>query len=142
MSVGHAEALDRAAFEVDLDHHYRLVADDPAVMTRLDADDVRRSMLDDAAVRVLDVNLAMREEPDVGVLAVVTADRRLHVLRPAEAHRVDQALDAGCTGAADFQLHVADVAAFSACDRTEEPDRPNGWDGACSCRARLLRAAS
>jgi hypothetical protein len=65
----HAEAVDGVALEVELDQHHGLFADHPPVMPRIDRDDLRRLVLDDAAVGVLDVDLAAREEPDVRVRA-------------------------------------------------------------------------
>ena len=52
MRVGHPEPLDRVSLEVELDQHDRLVADHPAVVARLDRDNLRRLVLDDAAVGV------------------------------------------------------------------------------------------
>ena len=63
MRVGHAEAVDGVALEVELDQHDRFLADDPAVVARFDRDDLRRLVLDDAAVGVFDVNLAARGKP-------------------------------------------------------------------------------
>src|SRR5581483_2966084 len=60
MRVGHAEAVDGVAFEVEFDQHHWLFADDPAVMARLDGDDLRRLVLDDAAVGVFDMDFATR----------------------------------------------------------------------------------
>ena len=91
--------------------HDRLFADHPAVVPRLDRDDLRRLVLDDAAVGVFDVNLAAREESDVGMHAQLGADDRLHVHRPVESRRVDHPLDARGAGAADFELHMAEIAA-------------------------------
>ena len=81
----HPEAVHGVALEVELDQDDRLLADDPAVVARLDRDDLRRLVLDDAAVGVLDVDLAAREEADVRVHAELGADDRLHVHGPAEA---------------------------------------------------------
>src|SRR5262249_60962023 len=100
MGVRHAETGDRIALEVELDQHDRLVADHPAIVPGLDGDDLRRAVLDDAAVGVLDVDLAAREEADVRVHAEVGADDRLHVDRPAKAGRIDHALDARPPGSA------------------------------------------
>jgi len=62
-------------------------ADDPSVVAGFDRDDLRRRVLDDAAVCVFDVNLAVHEEADVRVHAELGAHDRLHVPRPAEARR-------------------------------------------------------
>src|SRR5262245_59856299 len=79
VSVRHAQASDRVALEIEFDQHHRLAADDPAVMSRLDRDDLRRLVFDDAAVGVFDVNLAARQEADVCVHAEVGAGHRFHV---------------------------------------------------------------
>jgi hypothetical protein len=107
--------------EVEFDQHGdRFPADDPAVVARVDRDDLRSSVLDDAAVRVLDVDLAAGEKPDVGVHAQIGADQRLHVHRPAESGRVDHALDARAAGAADLEPDTADRASFGALHRRRE----------------------
>src|SRR4051794_29982191 len=81
----HAELSDGVALEVELDHHDRFLPHDPAVMSRVDGDDLRRSQFDDAAVRVLDVDLAMSQEPDVRVHAQIGAGHRLHVGGPVKS---------------------------------------------------------
>jgi len=79
--------------EVELDQHNRLVAHYPAVVTGFDRNDLRCSILQHAAVGQFRVDLATRQKTDMGVDAQVSAYMRLHGLRPAEAGRVDQALD-------------------------------------------------
>src|SRR6187549_1674264 len=64
MCSRHPETVDRIALEVELDQDHRFLADDPAVMTRFDRDDLRRLVFHDAAVGVFDVDLAAREEAD------------------------------------------------------------------------------
>ena len=56
----------------------QLIADHPPVMTGIDRDDLRRFVLGDASVRVLDVDLAAREKADMRVHAAIGADHRLH----------------------------------------------------------------
>ena len=75
----HPHALHRFALEIELDQHDRFLADHPAVVPGIDRDDLRRLEFDDASVGVLNVNLAVRQEPDVGVQAQVGADDRPHV---------------------------------------------------------------
>src|SRR3954451_17554114 len=77
MARRHPEPVDGVPLEVELDQHHRLLADHPAVVPRFDRDNLRRLVLDDAAVGVLDVNLAAREEADVRVHAEIGADDRL-----------------------------------------------------------------
>ena len=79
MAVRHAEASRSLFFEIELDHYNRFCADDPAVVAWLDRDDLRSTMLDDASVRILDMNLAVDQEADVGVHAQLRADHGLHI---------------------------------------------------------------
>jgi len=116
----HAEALRGVALEVELDDHDRFFADDPAVMAWFDGDDLRRFVLDDAAIRVFDVDFAVREKSGVGVHAEIRADDVLHILRPAETGRVDHPFDARVAGPADIQPHVAEIAMRGAFHRREE----------------------
>ena len=76
----HPEPADRVAFEVEFDQHYGLLADDPAVVTRLDSDDLRSFVFDDAAIGIFDVNLPTREKTSMGMHAVLGADNWLHHL--------------------------------------------------------------
>jgi hypothetical protein len=67
MSVGHSEAADRVTLEVEFDHHHRLAAHDPTVVTRFNRHNVRSLVLHNSAVGLFDVNLTTDEEADVGV---------------------------------------------------------------------------
>ena len=91
--------------------------DHPAVMTRIDGDDLRRLALDRAPIGILDVEAAAGQEADVRVHAQVGADDRLHVDRPAEADRVNHPLHARRAGRSDFELDVANLAAHDALQR-------------------------
>jgi len=114
MTIRHAEPIDRRAFEIELDDDHRLAADDPAVVSGIDGDDLGRLVFDDTAVAVLDVYFSTHEESDVGVHAEVRADDGFHVDRPPEADRVDHPLYARRAGPSHFDLNVADVAELSA----------------------------
>src|SRR5690349_17310137 len=109
MSLWHPEPRDGVALEIELDDHGRLVADDPAVMTWVDREHLRRLVFDDAAVCVLDVDFTAHEESDMGVHASIRFHDRLHVRRPAEAARIDHAFDACRAGSRHFQADVADL---------------------------------
>lgn len=85
----HPEPPHSVAFEVKLDHHGRFVPDHPSVVTRFYRDRLRRRELRRASVGVLDMDLPLREEPNVRVLAEFCPDDRLYVARPAESRRVD-----------------------------------------------------
>ena len=112
MGGRHAEPVDRVTFEVDFDQNDRLLADNPTIVPGLDGHDLRRLVLNDATISVFDVDLSARQETDVRVHTELGTDNRFHVDRPSESRRVDHPLDAGVTGASDFQPHVADVASF------------------------------
>ena len=120
MGLGHAEALNRVALEVELDEHHRFLSDHPAVVPGLDRDNLRRLVFDDAAVRVFDVDLTAREKADVRVHAEIRADGRPHVHRPAESWRVNHPLDACGASPADLEADVPDLAAFGASNRSQE----------------------
>src|SRR5262249_25563480 len=66
---GHAGPADGVVLEVELDDDDRLFADDPAVVARLDRHNLRRLVFHDAAIGVLDVDLAASQESDVRVHA-------------------------------------------------------------------------
>src|SRR5829696_7168875 len=100
MRFGHAEAGDGFPLEVELDQDDRLVAYDPSIVSRLDDHNLRGPVFEHTPVRVFDVDLATRQEPDVRVHAQVCPDNRFHVHRPAESGRIYHALDACGAGAA------------------------------------------
>lgn len=110
----------------------------PAVMAWFDGDDLRRFVLDDAAIRVFDVDFAVREKSGVGVHAEIRADDVLHILRPAETGRVDHPFDARVAGPADIQPHVAEIAMRGAFHRREERIVFGGGCGRRLSRGRFL----
>ncbi len=120
MGVGHPEALNRIALEIELDEHHRFFPNHPAVVPGLDRDNLRRLVFDDAAVGVFDVDFASRQEADVGVHAEIGADRWPHVHRPAETWRVNQSLDARGAGPADLEPDVPDLPALSPAHRRKQ----------------------
>ena len=120
MGVGHAEATDRVPFEIEFDQHDRLPADDPAVVPRIDRDNLRSSVLDDTTVGVFDVDLAADEEPDVRVHAQVRPDDRLHVNRPAESGGIHHALDASRAGTSHLEADGADFPKLGPFHRREQ----------------------
>jgi hypothetical protein len=89
-------------------------------VTGLDDDNLRSRELDSAAVRILDVDLATGQKPDVRVHAEIGADDRFHVLRPAKSRRVDDSFHATGAGSNNINLDAADFAAFAACDGREK----------------------
>jgi hypothetical protein len=76
VDVGHAEPADRVTLEVDLDENDRLLADNPTIVPGLDGHDLRRLVLDDAAIGVFDVDLSAGQEANVRVHAELGADNR------------------------------------------------------------------
>src|ERR1017187_3319307 len=116
----HSELADRLALEVEFDQDRSLITDNPAIMTGLDDDDLRSRKLDSAAVRILDVDLAAGQEPDVRVHAEIGADDRFHVFGPAKSRRVDDAFHATGAGISLVQRHESDFAAFAAGDGREK----------------------
>ena len=120
MRVRHPKPSDGVAFEIEFNEHDRLLADHPAIVPGIDRDDLRSLVLDDAAIRVFDVDLAPCEKTDVRVHAEVRPDGGFHVHRPAEPWRVDHPLDARSAGAPHFEPNVSDLAAFGAADRCEQ----------------------
>ena len=116
----HPELADRLALEVEFDQDRSLITDNPAIMTGLDDDDLRSRELYSAAVRILDVDLAAGQEPDVRVHAEIGADDRFHVFGPAKSRRVDDAFHATGAGSNNINLGAADFAAFAAGDGREK----------------------
>jgi len=120
MTVGHPETTDRVSFEIELDEHDRLVADDPSVVFRLDRDDLRGLAFHAAAIRVFDVNPSASEEADMRVHAVVGADDRFHVDRPPESRRIDHAFHTRLAGLPCLHTNMSDVASDDVLERSEK----------------------
>jgi hypothetical protein len=114
MRVGHAEAANGVALEVELDQHDRLAADDPAVVARFDRHDLRRFVFHHAAICIFDVDFSVGEESDVGVHAEVGPGNLFHVDRPAEADGVHDALDARRAGTSHVEPDAADLTELGA----------------------------
>ena len=109
MSFGYSKLARRIAFEIQFDDDCALVADDPAIVSRLDGDHLRRVELNRATIRVLNVNTAASKKPNVCELAEFMVDHGLDVLRPAEARRVEDTLHTALTDADHVDLHTADI---------------------------------
>jgi hypothetical protein len=114
VGLGHPEDTGRLTFEVEFDYHGRRASHDPPVMTRLDRHDLRSLELHNAAVGILNVDLALREKPYMGMHAQFSADDRFHVGGPAEASRIYQAFDPPGAGGADLEPDAANLAAVGA----------------------------
>jgi hypothetical protein len=111
------EALGRLALEVEFDHDSGFLARDPRVVTRLQRDRCWGFMLEGAAIGVAPLDPTASEEPDVGVHAEVRANFRLHVLRPAKAGGVDDALHPTATRRHDVDRGAAYFAVLGTVDR-------------------------
>jgi len=120
MTLGHSETTDRVSFEIEFDEHDGFVADDPAVVSRFDRDDLWRLAFHAAAIRVFDVNPSASEKADMRVHAVIGAHDRFHVDRPPESRRVDHALHARLAGTSRFHTNMTDVAAHDVFERPEQ----------------------
>jgi hypothetical protein len=112
--VRHPEPADGISLEVELDQHRRLISYYPPVVPRLDRDDRGCHKLHRAAIRVLNVDLAARQEADVGVHAEIRTDDGFHVGGPAKARRTDHTLDATGAGSSHINLGTTDLATFGA----------------------------
>jgi hypothetical protein len=112
-----AEALGRLALEVEFDHDSGFLARDPRVVTRLQRDHCWGFMLEAAAIGVAPLDPTASEEPDVGVHAEVRANFRLHVLRPAKAGGVNDALHPTAARRHDVDRGAAYFAVLGSVDR-------------------------
>jgi len=109
----HPEPANGITLEVELDQNCRLVTDDPPIMSRFDGNGLWSYELKRTAIRVLNVDLAASQEPDMRVHAEICANDRLHVRGPAKTGLVDHALHAAGAGPHDIDLGTADFAAFA-----------------------------
>ena len=75
----HPQPPHRIALEIKPDHHGRFRPDHPAVVARLDRDRLRSGELHGASIGVLNMDLAVRQEPDVSMLAKLRPDDCLHI---------------------------------------------------------------
>ena len=122
MTVGirHSETADGVTLEIEFDQYHWLLAHDPTVVARFDRHNLRSLVFDDTTVGVFNVDLATRQESDVGVHAQLSADDRFHVDRPAKTARIDHALDARAAGTSDLEPDVADGPALGPLHRVKE----------------------
>src|SRR5208283_3046409 len=120
VALGHSTHASRLVLEVEFDQYSRLGTHHPALVARLDNHYLRRSELRDAAVRVLNMDLTVGEEPDVGVHAEIGSDDGFDVGRPAESRRVNHTLDAGRAGAGDVELDSGNLLVLGSLHRCKE----------------------
>src|SRR5215470_2943218 len=109
----HTEPANSVSLEVELDQHCGFVSHYPAIVPRLNCDDLWSYELQGAAVCILNVDLAAGQETDVRVHAQIRSGDRLHVGGPTKAGRVDHTLHAACAGSDDIELDTADVSVFA-----------------------------
>ena len=120
MSLRHPESINRLSFKIEFHQHCGLVSYHPPVVPRLDGDDLRSHKLQNASIRVLNMDLAPGKEAHMGVHAKFTADDRFHIDRPAEPGRINNALHPPSAGAGDVKLDAADLAAVGSINGSEE----------------------
>ena len=120
MGVGHPKALRRLSPKIVFDDHGGFVSHYPAIVTGIDRDRLRSNQFHDAAIGVLDVHVPVHQKSDVGMLAEIAADDRLHIGRPTVAHRIDDAFDTSCAGANDVHFDATYAAMFGSANREEQ----------------------
>jgi hypothetical protein len=116
----HAESTGRLAFEVEFNQHGGLVPHDPAVVSRLNDDDLRRGEFQGAAVRELNVYAAAGQEAYMRVHAEFGASDLLHLGGPAESGRVDRPLDPAGARPDDIELDTPDFTVVGTLHGREE----------------------
>ena len=114
-----AEAVERVVRVVELDQHDRYVADHPRVMTGLDVHGLRRREIERAPVRILAREPTLRDEADVGVHALISADEWFDVLGPSTAHAVHEPFDARVASGHHVDVHATKVLVMRTFDRLQ-----------------------
>jgi hypothetical protein len=99
----------RLAFEVELDKHSGLVADNAAIVTGFDDDDLRRNEVARAAVLEGHVYFPASKKSYMRMRAEFGADVRLDVARPMEADGIDRALHTSFAGVNYVELDAAEL---------------------------------
>src|SRR5215469_14281931 len=127
MAFRHSKVLDGVSFEVELDEHGWFVADDSAIVSWFDGDDLRRDVIAFAPILEFDLHVPVSQESDVCVHAELGAGDRLHVLRPVESSRIDHALDAPATYTRDVHLDVSKIFALSILHRCKQRIGARHW---------------
>jgi hypothetical protein len=110
----HSQPARRFAFEVKFNQDGRLVPYHPRVVPRFDRDRLWSGVLHDAAVCVLDMDLAASEEPHVRMHAEIGARDRFHSSGPTESGRVHDSLDTAGAGSGDVHLDAANFSMLGA----------------------------
>jgi hypothetical protein len=87
---------------------------------RLDRHNLRGGELLDAAVGILNMDLAAGEEPHMRMHTEIAADNRFHLSGPAESGRVDHTLDTPGARSGDVQLDAANFAALGSLHGCEQ----------------------
>jgi len=117
MCVGHAHPVYRRVPEVKFNQYGRCVSDDPRIVARFDGHDLWSRHFEDAAVSILDADLAAHKKPHMCVHAEIGADDRLYVSGPAKSARIDHPLHPRRADANSIDIDPADFAVLSAGDR-------------------------
>src|SRR3954453_20600607 len=87
-----AELLRGLPFEVELDHHGRLVPFHPPLMSRFDHDELRRLELGCTSIPLANSDRPARDKPHMRMHAQVGPADLLHLLGPAKAGRISHTL--------------------------------------------------
>ncbi len=76
---GDSEVARRCGFGIELDHHCRLVTDDPSVVSRLNHHNLWGDVVKSAAVGIRSLHMSSDQEADVRMHAERRADEGLQV---------------------------------------------------------------
>jgi hypothetical protein len=112
MGIGHPEAADGVALEVEFDQHHWLLAHNPTIVAWFDRQDLRSLVFHDTTVGIFDMDRALGQEADMGVHAQVGPHKRFHVGRPPESDGVHHALDARRASPSNLKPDTADFSAL------------------------------
>jgi hypothetical protein len=113
MQFSYTQLTHGVALKVEFDENRALFADNPAVVSRLDCQDLRSYELESATVCVLNADAAAREKTCMCMHAQVSTDDGFDVRGPAEAWRVNDAFHTALADAHDINLNATDFTRLS-----------------------------
>jgi hypothetical protein len=116
----HSQPAGCFLLEIELDDNGGLVAYNPPIMPGLYRNHLRGCKLETASVRVLDMDLALGKEADMGVHTKIGTDDGLHVDRPTESGRIDHTFHTASAGANDIEFDTGDLSMLRIRDAIEE----------------------
>jgi len=112
VTVGEAQAIRGFSLEIKLNENGRRIAHNPGVMPGSNRNHLRGHEFENAAIRVMNVDLTASEEAHVSVHTELSAHNELHMSGPPEARRIDSTLYAGSADAHDIETDAADFSAI------------------------------